>query len=243
MTKICSKCFCEKFLGEFYPNKRYVLGHYNLCRDCCAICERQRAPARRAYHSSEARRAACLAAANGRTTKTCYKCNCEKLFEQFPKNPSGPCGRGTWCKDCAKGYRQTNMSAHLARQRSEPYKEKRRQNSKRRRLADIQFKLGDNLRRRLNKMLQGKTKVSSMLVLLGCSLPELQAHLETQFQPGMTRNNHGKGPGKWNVDHIRPCASFPDLTDPTQQAQCFHYTNLQPMWEPDNLRKGAKYRG
>jgi hypothetical protein len=52
----------------------------------------------------------------------------------------------------------------------------------------------------------------------------------------MTRENHGL----WHVDHIRPCASF-DLTDPEQQAICFHYTNLQPLWAIDNIKKGARY--
>jgi len=42
----------------------------------------------------------------------------------------------------------------------------------------------------------------------------------------------------WHIDHIRPCASF-DLTDPEQQRECFHYTNLQPLWWQDNLRKGT----
>ena len=44
----------------------------------------------------------------------------------------------------------------------------------------------------------------------------------------------------WHIDHIRPCASF-DLADLEQQRQCFHYTNLQPLWAADNIRKGAKY--
>ena len=52
----------------------------------------------------------------------------------------------------------------------------------------------------------------------------------------MTKENHGK----WHVDHIIPCASF-DLTKPEQQAKCFHYTNLQPLWAKDNAKKGAKY--
>ena len=51
----------------------------------------------------------------------------------------------------------------------------------------------------------------------------------------MTRDNYGM----WHVDHIIPCASF-DFSDPKQQELCFHYTNLQPLWAEDNLKKGAK---
>lgn len=80
-------------------------------------------------------------------------------------------------------------------------------------------------------------KCDSFNVLLGCSSQQLREHLERQFLPGMTWDNYGKH--GWHVDHVRPCASF-DLTDPEQQHQCFHYTNLQPLWAADNIRKGAK---
>ena len=65
-------------------------------------------------------------------------------------------------------------------------------------------------------------------------------HLEKQFQPGMSWDNHGYD--GWHVDHIRPCASF-DLTDEEQVRKCFHYTNLQPLWAKDNLRKGSEWNG
>lgn len=43
----------------------------------------------------------------------------------------------------------------------------------------------------------------------------------------------------WHVDHIIPCAAF-DLTKPAEQAKCFHYSNLQPLWATDNYRKSNK---
>ncbi len=43
----------------------------------------------------------------------------------------------------------------------------------------------------------------------------------------------------WHIDHIRPCSSF-DLSDPKQQEECFHYTNLQPLWKHDNRLKSDK---
>lgn len=74
--------------------------------------------------------------------------------------------------------------------------------------------------------------------LLGCDWPTLRAHLEKQFQPGMTWDNHGYY--GWHVDHIRPIATF-DLRDQSQMLSAFHYTNLQPLWWKDNLSKPRKY--
>jgi len=44
------------------------------------------------------------------------------------------------------------------------------------------------------------------------------------------------------IDHIRPCCSF-DLTDPMQQQQCFHYSNLKPLWANENRKKAGKWMG
>ena len=76
---------------------------------------------------------------------------------------------------------------------------------------------------------------ASLKKLLGCTVSEARAYLQSKFLPGMSWENREL----WHIDHIRPCASF-DLTDLEQQKQCFHYTNLQPLWATDNHRKGAK---
>ena len=40
--------------------------------------------------------------------------------------------------------------------------------------------------------------------------------------------------------NIKPCNSF-DLSDPSQQKECFNYTNLQILTKEENLTKGDKY--
>lgn len=100
----------------------------------------------------------------------------------------------------------------------------------------IAFRLRKRLQGRLSKALSGHTKIGSTMELVGCSVQELREYLESQFLPGMSWENHGE----WHVDHKRPCASFDDLSDPEQQRECFHFSNLQPLWALDNLRKGKK---
>ena len=46
---------------------------------------------------------------------------------------------------------------------------------------------------------------------------------------------------QWHVDHIKPLCAF-DLTDPEEQAAAFHYSNLQPLWALDNMRKGGRWQ-
>ena len=72
---------------------------------------------------------------------------------------------------------------------------------------------------------------------LGCAINELKEHLKSMFVEGMTWENHAQD--GWHIDHIKPCYTF-DLRDPKQQKECFHYTNLQPLWWYDNLKKNRK---
>ena len=101
--------------------------------------------------------------------------------------------------------------------------------------TDFNYKLIHTIRVRVKDVLRGHSKSDSTINMLGCTINELWIHLEKQFKQGMTRENHGK----WHIDHIKPCSSF-DLTKPEEQAKCFHYTNLQPLWASENLAKGSK---
>jgi hypothetical protein len=84
--------------------------------------------------------------------------------------------------------------------------------------------------------LQKGVKSIKTLELLGCTVEDLRLFLEAEFVDGMTWENYGK----WHIDHIQPCASF-NIEDPEEQKKCFHWTNLQPLWAKDNLKKGAKF--
>lgn len=100
----------------------------------------------------------------------------------------------------------------------------------------LNHKIVNNLRRRVIHALKGESKSDSTLALIGCSIEYLREYLASKFQEGMSWDNYGE----WHIDHIRPCCSF-NLSDPNQQKECFHYTNLQPLWAIDNLKKAYNY--
>lgn len=103
---------------------------------------------------------------------------------------------------------------------------------------DSSFRLKYSISNRIRKVLNSNSKSAKTLDLLGCSVEELKTHLEKQFKEGMTWDNYGfKG---WHMDHIKPCASF-DLKNPEEQKECFHYTNLQPLWWYENFSKSDKF--
>lgn len=105
--------------------------------------------------------------------------------------------------------------------------------------ADPLFRLASSLRCRMRLAFKSQRaeKTRATLDLVGCTKEELRQHLASQFRDGMTLENHGK---VWHIDHIRPCASF-DLSDPNQVTLCFHYSNLQPLFAGENLRKKDRW--
>ena len=107
---------------------------------------------------------------------------------------------------------------------------------KREKRKDPIYKLAFNLRSRFNKAFKGDYKSGSAVRDLGCSIIELKTYLESKFQLGMSWTNYGiQG---WHIDHIIPLNSF-DLSSDEQVKQACHYSNLQPLWAKDNLRKGS----
>lgn len=99
------------------------------------------------------------------------------------------------------------------------------------------FKIKNNMRRRLNHVLNGNLKCDKTFNLIGCDAEFLKDYLEKQFTGIMSWGNYGS---VWHIDHIRPCCSF-DLSKESEQRECFHYSNLQPLLQEENLKKGRKW--
>ena len=141
----------------------------------------------------------------------------------------------------AKKYREENKER--LNQYSKEYRKTHRLeilqylkiHGKYRRDTDMNFRLTVNLRNRLHHSLIGHLKADNTMKLIGCSVDKLKKYLASKFKKGMSWNNYGK----WEIDHIIPCAKF-DFSKEEEQRKCFHYTNLQPLWEQENLVKTDK---
>jgi hypothetical protein len=100
-------------------------------------------------------------------------------------------------------------------------------------------RIGNSLRRRVARLLGASQSRGRYRKLIGCSPQDLMLSLECRFEPGMTWQNYGSA---WHIDHILPLSSY-DLTDPAQQREAFHYTNLQPLWASANMAKSDTVEG
>ncbi len=103
-------------------------------------------------------------------------------------------------------------------------------------MQNIEFRTKKRLRGRIYVALKRGIKSESTMKLLGCSIENFKKYFESLFTDGMNWDIYLSG--GIHIDHIIPCKYF-DLTSPEQQKKCFHYTNLQPLWGLDNLKKGA----
>ena len=169
----------------------------------------------------------------------CKKCNEEKDISSFWPHKRTKNRLHPYCKLCSKTinkeYLENNKDkrqAYLERSK-EHRKEWNRLYKAKRRQVNIQYKLTDNLRRRMRKALTHNYKKSSAVKDLGCTIQELKQYLENQFQEGMTWENYGN----WHIDHIRPISSF-EKKAPVSDVWAL--SNLQPLWAIDNLRKNNK---
>lgn len=114
-------------------------------------------------------------------------------------------------------------------------RKQKRDGDRERRAESVDFRIAENLRSRIGRAIRKGYKTGSAVRDLGCAIPDFKLHIEALFQPGMTWTNWGE----WHLDHIKPLASF-DLKNREQFLAACHYTNMQPLWAVENMRKSDK---
>jgi hypothetical protein len=183
--------------------------------------------------------------------KECLCCNVIKPLESFSNKKNGLYGKNCYCRECVKekdAKRWQNMSEDQKEKRREYqrelYKSGRRnikynkeyeRNKKRKQREKIENKIKDNLRERIRQFInkRGYNKYSSTYTMIGCSPVFLREYLELKFVDGMSWDNYGE----WHIDHIIPLSS---ATNEESMMKLCHYTNLQPLWAIDNIKKGKR---
>jgi hypothetical protein len=140
-----------------------------------------------------------------------------------------------------KGYYEENKDKIASYQKEYRVKnkkiltEKSRIAKKERREKDPMYKMACQLKSRTRQAFKKSMwqKNGGTEQLLGTTYEEAFRHLTDLFTEGMSWDNYGE----WHIDHKKPLASA--KTEEELKKLC-HYTNLQPLWAIDNLKKGAK---
>lgn len=183
-------------------------------------------------------------------TKICNKCKEEKNNKLFETNRNV-------CKICRKNYiKNWHLNNPSSKKKYDKdyqlnnlEKEKKRKQTycknnrdkinkywRERKNNDHLLRLIFNMRSRLKIFLKVKkiNKKNLFIDIVGCTPESLKGHIEKQFSEGMTWDLIGH---HIHIDHIIPLSSA--KTEEDAYKLC-HYTNLQPLWAKDNLRKGSK---
>lgn len=268
--KICSKCKIEKQKENFYKNKKAKDGLQHECKNCRKEYleeyykenkERISQKAKEYYEENKeqlkknikeykkenrekiSQKNKEYRIENIEQIKEYRKQNIEKINqrekEYCDKNRERIIQR-------KRNFYQNNRTRLLEQQRQfrqdnkEIFNKRQREYVKERRKNNPNLRIAHSLRTSTRSGIigQGGVKSASTEKLLGCTWEEARIHIEKQFVDGMSWENYPE----WEIDHIRPLMSF-DLTDPEQQRQACHYSNLQPMWAAENRSKGSLHNG
>lgn len=227
--KICTGCKTEKPSSDFGTSKESRDGLQSWCNEC------KNALSMKSYvFKTEVW---------PEGFKRCTKCKELLKLENFGKLATGRSGLNPCCRKCQRdkeikrhGSEESYLSFKAEATKSYRKKNKHKRNAyeKRLRKESLSNRLEKNIRGRIWFALRKGKKCARTRELLGCSIDYFKTHIEAQFQPGMTWDNYG--PEGWHIDHIYPCAAF-DLSKPEEQKKCFNYSNMQPLWAKENMKK------
>jgi hypothetical protein len=221
-TKICSKCRADKPCNLFGKDKLRKDGlrvHCNDCRKLESKLYREKYPEKRKE-----------------TIKNYYNNNKEDISNRFKSYKENNTEK---VKDISNKSYHKNKDKHKNK-----LKEYRRINKVSRSKYNIElkekntiYKVSTICRTRIyNFLLKNNiSKKNKTFEIISCSPQFLKEYLENKFTDGMSWDNYGFY--GWHIDHIIPLSSA--KTEEEVIKLC-HYTNLQPLWAIDNLKKSSK---
>ena len=165
----------------------------------------------------------------------CIKCHQDEWYVYTKRLRCAICQR-TWNRKWrADNKEYPNAYFKLRREQDKNYQlDYRRDYHREYRRNNINARIADNLRSRLNKAVLKDRDGGSAVSDLGCSIARFKLYIENQFELGMSWDNYGK----WHLDHVLPLSSF-DLTERAQFLEACNWLNYQPLWARDNIVKGA----
>ena len=159
----------------------------------------------------------------------CLKCGCEFQQTKTRRVFCTPVCQGRYCGSKAAGKTKKHpLPNGTCRAEVERWRYKN----------DPAFRLRFILKRKMQRFISGQKTSGAMERLLGCSLDQLRAHIESQFRHGMDWGNQGIGIGRWQIDHILPQSIFSPTFE--QQMICWNWQNLRPIWGTENAKKGSR---
>ena len=96
------------------------------------------------------------------------------------------------------------------------------------------FRMKRRLRERIREYMKGKTISKKTKDILGMDYESFKTYISIKFNEGMNWENYGL----WHLDHIKPLC---EAKDEEELFKLNHYTNLQPLWAEENIKKNRKY--
>ena len=244
-SKNCSTCGVDKPLCEYHNDKKGRLGKGATCKPCKGAKDkayRERKgesllEKKRAYY--EANKDVLLERQKAYNEKNKDKIRARKRTYHHKNKVARSAS--------AKEYYQKNKE-HIKAKANAYYAENREQVIERnnnyereRRQRDPIFRLLLNTKGAVYKALvrEGGGKYgSTTLDALPFTIPELKAHLESQFDETMTWENYGN---HWHVDHIYPLSALPyDSLEHPHFSLVWDLKNLRPLSAHENLTKQAQ---
>ena len=199
---------------------------------------------------SKAARSELITAANEK--RTCPECGEEFLMTPEDRQDKVYCSRKCASAESKRNYvdadperrRQQSAKSAMKVYNAMPVEERRAKARKSSKNMGPGRRAKHSIRTRINVAIRSALhsgKRSYRLKDIGFELDAYMTHMESLWQPGMSWENYGKGPGKWVRDEIKPMCAF-DMSDPEQARECMRLENLRPLWWEDNLLKAAEDR-